>query len=60
MGDFNEFMQGLIVGANSVYLRDIIEAVCGYRITEIDACLLSDLKQLKTTFQTDLKNISSR
>ena len=59
MGDFKEFMQRLIVGANSVYFRDVIEAASGYQITEIDKGLLPELQQLKATFQTDLKNISS-
>ena len=59
MEDFKEFMQRLIVGANSVYFRDVIEAASGYRITKIDKSLLLNLKQLKMAFQTDLKNISS-
>jgi hypothetical protein len=59
MRDFKKFIQRLIVGANSVYFRDVIEAASGYQIKEIDEGLLSDLEQLKTTFQTDLKKINS-
>ena len=59
MEDFKEFMQRLIVGADSVYFRDVIGVASGYRITEIDKGILPDLKQLKTAFQTDLEKISS-
>ncbi len=60
MDDFKGLIQRLIVGANDVYFRDVIHASSGYHITKIDEHTRSDLQQLKTAFQKDLKKISDK
>lgn len=58
MDDFLAFVKRLIVGANDVPFRGVINASTGYEILEIDNKMRSKLMLLKGHFRSNTKKIS--
>lgn len=59
MEDFNTFIKRLIVGANDVFFRDVVEASTKCKILPVDPKLNEKLLIIKKTFRDNLKEISS-
>lgn len=58
MSEFNDFVKRLIIGANDVFFRDVIEASAKTKVMPINSQLHKELLVVKKKLETDLKKIS--